>query len=536
MNIIQMSFHASILIVAIVIIRTIALHELPRKTFIALWGIATVRLLVPFSIPSRLSIYTGMDMLKGLFVQKTVIPNSNSVIALTTNVESVSSMEKFVTAGTRDTSVSTIHVIWLIGMCLCILFFMVTYIKSCKVFRMSLPVENEIVFDWLRDHPLHRPVQIRQNDQIKTPLTYGLFHPVILLPKRMDWMNESKLHYVLAHEYVHIKRFDVLTKMIFTIAVCVHWFNPFVWIMFLVANRDIELSCDESVVRSFGEKNKSAYALTLIGYEESKGHFSPLVNHFSKNAIEERIVSIMKIKKTSLMGIIMAMLLIIVATTSFMTSAANANSLAKRRKSTIEDIDRQMNKEATNSNESSTMMSYVNETDGKKYYSWDDGKTWKPMTDEEYNTMFPDSSIEWWTYDGYKSWLENEKVELQKMVGEKLYSDKEGWYVFTQEECDQMIELYESILADIKEGIMVSKLVNGDENTVISYNPEDIQMGTGNHEYSISIRLDNGVEEHFGPYATKDEMLAQVKPYCEEQVKAGYMSQKEADDILSRYK
>lgn len=535
MDIIRMSFHASILIVVIVIIRTVALHKLPRKTFLALWGIVTVRLLIPYSIPSSLSIYTGIDILKGLVMKKAVIPNANSLITLPTNVEHLSSMEEYVVAGTRDTSVSTINVIWLIGMCVCILFFIVTYLKCCKVFKMSLPVENDFVSAWLGDHPLRRPLQIRQNDQIKTALTYGLFHPVILLPKRMDLFHENKLRYVLTHEYVHIKRFDVLTKIILTTAVCVHWFNPFVWLMFIVANRDIELSCDESVVRSYGENNRSAYALTLIGFEEVKGHVSPLVNHFSKNAAEERIVSIMKIKKTSLMGIVMSMLLVIVAMTSFVTSPVSANSSAEIDKSTIEDMDRQMNQETTDSDESSNMMSYVNEADGKVYYSWDDGKTWTPMTDEEYSIMFPDSSIEWWSYDDYNVWLENEKVELYKMIGEKLYSEKKGWYVFTQEEYDQMIQMYESILTDIKEGIMVSKLVNDDENMVISYNPEDIKMGTGSHEYSISIRLDNGVEESFGPYSSKEEMLAKVKPYCKEQVKVGNMSQEEADEILSKY-
>jgi hypothetical protein len=98
-----------------------------------------------------------------------------------------------------------------------------------------------------------------------------------------------------------------------------------------------------------------------------------------------------------------------------------------------------------------------------------------------------------------------------------------------------MIKLYEGILQDLKDGKMISKSVAGYENAVISYDSKDIEMGTGNREYSISILLDNGKEIHFGPYPTKEEMLTVVKPYCEEQVKAGHMTQQEADEIINKY-
>ncbi|MDR0197594.1 MAG: M56 family metallopeptidase, partial [Oscillospiraceae bacterium] len=133
-------------------------------------------------------------------------------------------------------------------------------------------------------------------------MTYGIWKPVILLPKNTDWRDEPRLRYVLAHEITHIRRFDILLKWLLAAAVCVHWFNPLVWVMYILANRDIELSCDEAVVRTFGETAKSAYALTLIGLEERKSGFSPLCNNFAKNAIEERIESIMKIKKKTFAG------------------------------------------------------------------------------------------------------------------------------------------------------------------------------------------------------------------------------------------
>jgi beta-lactamase regulating signal transducer with metallopeptidase domain len=129
----------------------------------------------------------------------------------------------------------------------CALFFLVTHLRCRKVYKTALPVDNEFMRQWLSEHPTKRRVQIRQSDKIATPLTYGVFRPVILLPKTTDWTDETRLRYILTHEFTHIRRFDTLTKLALAAAVCVHWFNPLVWVMYILANRDNELSCDETV-------------------------------------------------------------------------------------------------------------------------------------------------------------------------------------------------------------------------------------------------------------------------------------------------
>lgn len=325
MNIFQMSLTASVLIVAVVIIRALTLHKLPKKTLLVLWGVVICRLLMPFSISSRFSFYTGLDMVKRMFIARTVTssPAGMTVIPNTANIPGMGELTEI---GTSAVSISSFEIVWLIGMCACALFFIVAYIKCRREFKMSLPIESDFAARWLRKHPLRRFVQIRQSDRIKAPLTYGVFHPVILLPKETDWTDEIKLRYILIHEFTHIRRYDTLAKLVLTAAVGVHWFNPFVWVMYALANRDIELSCDETVVRTFGETIKSAYALTLIGLEEKKSRFTPLVNNFSKNAIEERIVLIMKIRKTSIAGIVLALALIVGTTTVFATNAIAAGN------------------------------------------------------------------------------------------------------------------------------------------------------------------------------------------------------------------
>ena len=322
MDIFQMSLSSAVMIAAVVMLRALALHKLPKKTFLALWGIAVLRLLVPFSIPSRFSVYTGLDMLKSLFSEKTAAASAAGIVTLPANIKHMPGAGESVGVVMSAAAISAMEILWLAGMCVCILFFIVAYIKCRREFKMSLPVKNDFSAGWLREHPLRRSVQIRQSDRIKAPLTYGVFRPVILLPKKTDWTDEIRLRYILTHEFTHIRCLDTLSKLVLTVAVCVHWFNPFVWMMYVLANRDIELSCDETVVRTFGETTRSAYASMLVCVEKANSGLTPLVNHFSKNAIEERIVSIMKTKKITMLSIILALVLVAGTATVFATQAA----------------------------------------------------------------------------------------------------------------------------------------------------------------------------------------------------------------------
>ncbi len=322
MSLLKMSFSASILILVIVIFRVLLLNKLPKKTFFVLWGVALCRLLIPFAIPSRFSVYSIVDMLKSrLFKTELALTEMPVVPNNTTITEAVPMTE------VAYVTISPVLVIWLIGLIVGILFILVTHLRCRKEYKTALPVENAFIKCWQQEHPMWRNVQIRQSDKIAAPLTYGIFQPVILLPKQTDWTNETRLCYILTHEIVHIRQFDTLTKLLMAIALCVHWFNPFVWMMYVIANRDIELLCDETVVRTFGETTKSAYAITLIGLEEKKSRLTPLINNFSKHLIEERIISIMKMKRSSLVGIIVSLALIAGSVTVFATTATNVTEV-----------------------------------------------------------------------------------------------------------------------------------------------------------------------------------------------------------------
>ena len=319
MNVLQMSFSGAVFITAVVIIRGAAIHKLPKKTFLVLWELVMFRLLIPFSIPSVFSVYTlATHSISSTTWPETgrdySIPNMQGLFVATQGAERP--------PADVSPSVSVWFMVWCAGILLTGLFFVISYLRCLTEFRTALPVRSHYVEKWLGERPLKRRISVRQSDRISAPLTYGIFRPVILLPKKMDWKKEKQLQYVLSHEYVHICRYDTVTKLVAALALCIHWFNPFVWVMYLLFNRDIELACDESVIRQLGEKSKSAYSLMLIDMEAAKSGLLPFCNSFSKNAIEERITAVMKTKKNSLFAICIAAVLIVGVTTAFATSAA----------------------------------------------------------------------------------------------------------------------------------------------------------------------------------------------------------------------
>ena len=318
MSLIQMSTSGAVMILAVLLIRFAAVNRLPKKLFILLWEAALLRLLLPFSIPSVFSIYTAVRRVMTRSVigwngavqsaQGTGIPQgAGTALPVPENMASTL-LEIEITESAGTLSIWTI--LWLTGVCICAVFFVIAYLRCRREFEMSLPVHHDFSARWLREHPLRRRVQLRQSDRIKTPLTYGVLKPVILLPKETDWNDSRQLSYVLLHEQIHIRRLDSLRKLVMTAALCIHWFNPFVWLMYILFNRDMELVCDEAVVHACGRRSRSAYARTLISMEERKSPALPLCNSFSRSAVKERVTAVMKTKKMTLwLGIVCVVIL-----------------------------------------------------------------------------------------------------------------------------------------------------------------------------------------------------------------------------------
>lgn len=324
MILLDMSFSGAVFIIAVTVVRAALINKIPKKTFLVLWEFAFLRLLIPFSIPFVFSIHT---LISHILSNSTFWgTDASMIISAWIQKQNITTqkMEKFSTDMLSSHSIW--FVIWCTGMIALILFLTVSYLRCLIEFQTSLPVCNDFVEQWLKEHSIKRSISIRQSDRILAPLTYGIFRPVILMPKKTDWKNTKQLLYILSHEYLHIRHFDILKKLVATVVLCIHWFNPMVWVMYILFNRDIELTCDEGVVRQFGEKSKAVYSLTLINMEEKQSGLLPFCNNFSKNAIEERITAIMSMKKTTLLSSATAYLIAGGIVTVFATSAQSKDT------------------------------------------------------------------------------------------------------------------------------------------------------------------------------------------------------------------
>ncbi len=312
MSLVQMTLSGGTFILFIVVVRALALHRLPKGAFLALWEMAALRLLLPFTIPLPFSADTpvGRLLAAGEYLPAGGAPGLGPEEMGMPGVP----------AGAGTASGAVLPVVWLAVAALMAAWFAAAYARARRRFRGSGPDNAPAVRRWLAGQRLRRPLEVRQSDQVSSPLTYGILRPVILLPADMERGDENALAYVLTHELIHIRRFDGVVKAVFAVVLCVHWFNPLAWVMYVLANRDLELSCDERVMDTLGGREKASYALTLINMEEARSQcFSPN-NHFSKLAIEERIEAIMKYKKASVLALVLAVALVVGATTAFATS------------------------------------------------------------------------------------------------------------------------------------------------------------------------------------------------------------------------
>ncbi len=325
----KMSISSSILIILIAVLRLAAINRLPKKVFVLLWDIAILRLLVPFDLPIHYGLASPVAKIANSSISQYHPANSSTIIS-----------PKRPIIDTITSSLSGItwtKIVWATGMVVFLVVFGTLYRKEYQRIRTALPVSKEHDNYFRSKVTIPNHVKLLTSDRISTPLTYGVLSPKIILPKIYKLSDSTKIKYILTHELIHIKRLDNLWKIIILIAVSVHWFNPFVWIMYSFFNRDIELSCDERVVALLGESAKKEYAMTLADLAEKQYLWSSISNGFGKNAIQERIMAIMKFKKATCINIGCTAVLLAGAVTVFASFKVADNNLGITPKNHIAD-------------------------------------------------------------------------------------------------------------------------------------------------------------------------------------------------------
>jgi len=278
-TILNMSITGAFVIAAICIAR-IPLKKAPKIISYCLWAVAGFRLVFPFSLESMFSLipFNAKPIPPDIVIQ--VVTRIDSDIPIVNNA--ISSILPTTTQAAGSALMLTRTMIsayvWLAVAIVMLIFGVVSYIHLKYKMRSAVHIEDNIYI----------------TNMIMSPFVLGLMKPKIYLPANLD---KKEFEYIVMHERTHIKRCDHISKAVAYLVLCLHWFNPFAWVAFLLMNIDMEMSCDERVLKVIGPEVKKDYSLSLLS-QTSRRHFfngSPLA--FSEGGLKSRIKNVLNFKK-----------------------------------------------------------------------------------------------------------------------------------------------------------------------------------------------------------------------------------------------
>ena len=319
MNGVQAAIYGgSAMVLLVLVLRLLLKKYLPRGIFPTLWCAAAVRLLLPITIPTHLSVWN--------LLYTPVAVQSNGVIS--------DALMPFPSLATNSTAkpaadiagISPMLLVWLVCAILFAAYFVIGYACMVRRFRGTRIAPQPSIDALLDRFRFSRDPRICVSSSRRAPLTFGVFRPTVLLPEDLP-VGDAQFQLVLAHELAHIRRKDCLRKLLLTVCLCLYWWNPLVWMMVWLANRDMELACDEAVLRALGPDCKKAYALTLLDMAQRNPKSAPLCSGFAKSSAEERIRAILCFKRIpAWVGIFVSVLFVLTAS-AFTTQAVNPSVL-----------------------------------------------------------------------------------------------------------------------------------------------------------------------------------------------------------------
>lgn len=295
LSILNMSLTASYVILVVLLVR-LPLKKAPKTISYALWSVVVFRLLYPFSFESIFSLLPKRDITVPNDIIYTQSPMlSSEITALNSYVTKTStSPPVFSGADPLQIYIRLGSYIWILG----IIIMFVYSISSIMVLKRRL------------DSAQHIELNVFEADDLRTPFILGIFRPRIYIPSGLG--TEERI-YIINHEQAHIQRFDHVIKPFAFFILSIHWFNPLVWIAFLLASTDMELSCDEKVIKKMGSEIKKAYSSSLLSLAVGRHilNGSPLA--FGEGDVKSRIKNVLNYRKPSFWVVIPVIIAILVS-------------------------------------------------------------------------------------------------------------------------------------------------------------------------------------------------------------------------------
>lgn len=305
LKLLNLSISASWLVLAVLVLRLVSKRS-PKWINVLLWGIVALRLVLPFSIESALSLIPSAETVSPAAVQFAPAPTITSGVSVIDNAVNPSLSEHF--AAVPTASVNPLYVwteiagwVWLIGLGAMLLYALVSYLRLRRRVSVSLPIQDHIYLC----------------DAISSPFILGVVKPRIYLPSGLDEVQRQN---VLSHERAHLARRDHWWKPLGFALLAVYWFNPVLWLAYALLCRDIELACDERVIRTMDESAVKTYSTVLLACSMPRKAVITCPLAFGEVGVKERVRNALRYKKPAFWVVAASVAVCVVVAVCFLTN------------------------------------------------------------------------------------------------------------------------------------------------------------------------------------------------------------------------
>ena len=310
LKIVNMSISASWVVIAVLTLR-FCLKKAPKWVNVLLWGIVAVRMVFPFSIESVLSLIPSAETISPTIMMEqspsvqTGVPALNHVINPV--ISSSFTPAPGASANPLQIWIPVLAGIWLFGIAALFLYSAVSY------WRLRRKVCEAVI---LRGN-------IYQSEKVCSPFVLGIIKPKIYLPYHMD---SREMDHVIAHEQTHIRRKDHWWKPLGFLLLTIHWFNPLMWLSYILLCRDIELACDEKVIRKMSNEQRADYTQALVACSVDRRLITACPLAFGEIGVKERVKSVMNYKKPAFWIVLASVIVCAAAAVCFLTNPKSEDS------------------------------------------------------------------------------------------------------------------------------------------------------------------------------------------------------------------
>lgn len=303
LKVLNLSILSSWVILAVILLRWI-FQRTSQRLVCSLWAIAGIRLVMPFSFESRVSLVPSRETLPPEIASGGVPEIKSNIEVIDKAVNSFVSERAALGSSAGENFLAdmaeTASIIWLAGMGAMLLYAIVSTCRLKRKLRFAVAAGDKVMV----------------SESVTSPFILGIIRPKIYIPYNMDQNTGT---YVMAHEKAHIERRDYLIKPLAFMILSVHWFNPLVWLAYVLLCRDIELACDEKVIKQMEKEERREYSKVLLRNSVAGYRAMAFPLAFGEVGVKERIEKIMKYKKASFWVIAIAVVICIIGCVCLLT-------------------------------------------------------------------------------------------------------------------------------------------------------------------------------------------------------------------------